>query len=121
MTTNLNELIPHIKAAQVDIDIHVSAQLNITPFVARQKVNRLLATEVSTGLGSGTPELVVTEQRLCWRVPVHLALAGRGQVGQVGQIDVDVQSGQLLVSQTELQAIVTHAERLFAGTPSAAA
>ena len=45
------------------------AQVNITPFVARQKVTRLVVMEISTQLLGDTPELVVGE-RLCWLVPV---------------------------------------------------
>ena len=117
MTTGLESLLPQIKAAQVDINIHVSAQLNVSPFIARQKVNRLLLTEASTGLGGDEPHLVVSQEHLCWRVPIHLALPSRGKLGQVGEIDVDVQTGQVLVDEDQLQEIVDHAERLLVSSP----
>lgn len=116
MAIGLETIVPQIKAAQVDINIHVSAQLNVSPFIARQKVNRLLLTEASTGLGGDEPQLVVTQDRLCWRVPVNLALPTRGKLGQVGEIDVDAQTGQVLVDEDQLQEITDHAERLLAGS-----
>jgi hypothetical protein len=36
MSTIVENLIPQIQSAQIDINIHVSAQMNVTPFVARQ-------------------------------------------------------------------------------------
>jgi hypothetical protein len=120
MSTTVENLIPQIQSAQIDINIHVSAQLNITPFVARQKVNHLLVTEASTGLGSDPPELIVTNNRLCWRVPISLALPSRGRLGQVGQIEVDAQTGEILANTAQLQEIVDHAERLFIGATSSA-
>lgn len=104
--------------AQVDIQIRVSAQMNITPFVARQKVNALLVTKVGTGLGSDDPLLVTTKGRLCWRVPVNLALPSLGRLGSVGELDVDAQTGEILASDDILKALADHADRLVAGSTS---
>lgn len=103
--------------AQVDIQIHVSATLNITPFVARQKVNVLLLDKVGTGLITEQPTLVAGHEILCWRVPVVLTLPGRGRVGQVGSVDVDVQTGHLLFTQTQLDDMTHHANQLTARSP----
>lgn len=106
-----------LKGAQVDINVHVTATMNITPFVARQKVNVLLLDKVGTGLLSDTPALLGTEGRLRWRVPVVLALPGRGRLGQVGIIDVDVQTGEVLWNQLLIEDITHHANWL-ATSPS---
>lgn len=103
--------------AQIDIQIHVSATLNITPFVARQKVNVLLLDKVGTGLITEQPTLVAGHEKLCWRVPVVLTLPGRGRVGQVGSVDVDVQTGHLLFTQTQLDDMTHHANQLTARSP----
>ncbi len=120
MSTTLKNILPQSQTAQVDLNIQVSAQLNVTPFVARQKVNHLLVSQASTGLGGETPELAVANNRLCWRVPISLALPARGRLGQVGQIDVDAQTGEILADAVQLQEIVDHAERLFIGATSSA-
>ena len=116
MSVELTTMLPELTQAQVDISVRVSATLNITSFVARQKVNRLLVTQVGTGLGSGKPALVAQDGRLRWRVPVYLALSDKGRLGQVGQIDVDTQTGETLADDELLDAIGDHAERLAAGS-----
>ena len=108
-------MLTKLQATQVDINIHVSVSINITPFVARQKVNVLLLDKVGTGLLSDPPTLVATEGHLRWRVPVILALPGRGRLGQVGTIDVDVQTGEVLADDLLISDITHHANQLAAG------
>ena len=67
--------------ATVDIHIHVTAPLNITPFVAQQKVNVFTLMEISSQLLADTPELSVGE-RLCWSVPVLLTSRPGGSSGR---------------------------------------
>jgi hypothetical protein len=42
---------------------------------------------------SGEPQLVVGEC-ICWRIPVILSMPPTGDRGEVGAIDVDVETGQ---------------------------
>ena len=116
MAVELNQVLPQLKAAQVDISIHVSTTLNVTQVAARRKVNVFLLNQVGTGLGGDTPTLVVQNDRLCWRVPVILALPPKGRLGQVGQIDVDAQTGEILADEQMLHDIADHAERLVASS-----
>jgi hypothetical protein len=102
--------------ATVDIHIHVTAQVNITPFVARQNVNVFVKMEISTQLGAGTPELVVGE-RLCWSVPVMLGFPDRGIVGKVGDVLVDATTGDLLVDQDTVRRLSDDADRLAERSP----
>ena len=102
-------------SAQVDIQLHVSAQVNITPFVARQKINVLMLDQVGNLLHGGEPELLVSE-KLYWRVPVLLSTPRRGLVGQVGSIRVDAQTGEVLTDDKLLKDIADHAHQLLAGT-----
>lgn len=101
-----------LKATAIDLTIHVKAELNITAFTARQKVNGLIVDNVGTGLISESPELVISKNRFIWRVPVILALHGRGRLGQVGTVDVDVQTGELLVDDSLLEGIARTANDL---------
>jgi len=117
MTTKAVEtLLAQLKPAKVEINIHVSAIVNVTPFVARQKVNGVLVDKVGTGVISGDPDLTITEGRLCWRVPIILALPGGGNLGQVGTVDVDVQTGEVLADDLLLNEIARYADRLAART-----
>lgn len=93
--------------------LEVSAQFNITPFVARQRVNRYLLERVGNLLGSGEPELKVGT-RLIWRVPVLYALPDRGILGEVGYLLLDAQTGELLVEEsTPVEELRKNADRLI--------
>ena len=43
-------MLARLQATQVDINVHVTATINVTAFVARQKVNVLLLDKMGTGL-----------------------------------------------------------------------
>lgn len=114
MSIQIENLIP--SSAQVSIDIHLSATVNVTAFSARQKVTGFVVDQISTNMHATDPVLIMGE-RIFWRVPIVLSLPPIGDVGEVGVIDVDVESGQLQITPTLIQEIERHAEFL-ANTPS---
>jgi hypothetical protein len=115
MTVHLPGLVPP-QGATVSIHVELTAQVNITPYVARQKVNVFLLLELSTQLRAGTPELRVGE-RLCWSVPVELTSPARGVVGRVGELLVDVETGEVLADSATVQRIAADAEDLARRSP----
>jgi hypothetical protein len=78
----------------VELDIHRTFEIKVTAEQAQRQVNRWLFTEVSCMMGARTPTLVVGEQ-VVWRVPAVLTASHVGEVGVVGEIDVDVQNGEM--------------------------
>lgn len=116
MAVELSEVLPRVEAAQVDITVRVSTTLNVTQVAAQRKINVFVLNEIGTGLGGDTPTLVIHNDRLCWRVPVILALVPKGRLGQVGQIDVDAQTGEILADDQLIRDITDHAERLVTGS-----
>src|SRR2546429_113563 len=104
------------QGATVSIRIEVTAQVNITAFVARQKVTRFVVMEISTQLLGETPQLSVGD-RLCWSVPVVLTSPARGVVGKVGEIAVDATTGELLVDEETVQRMTDDARRLAERSP----
>jgi hypothetical protein len=103
------------QGAAVDITIRVTAQVNITPFVARQKVQVFVIMEISSQCLADTPELVVGE-RLCWSVPVLLTSPAQGPVGKIGDILVDATTGELLVDEETVPRLTDDARRLAEGS-----
>jgi hypothetical protein len=97
--------------ASVDIHIHVTAPVNITPYVARQNVNVFVIMKISSQLCAEAPDLVGGE-RLCWSVPVMLGFPDRGIIGKVGEILVDASTGELLIDKEKIQRISDEADRL---------
>lgn len=108
------------QAAQLSIDIKLSATVNVTAFAARQKVTGYVADELSTHMHGRNPTLSVG-QRILWRVPIVLSLPPHGDLGEVGHIEVDVETGQLMVSSALLEEIRDRAEALVARAARAAA
>ena len=94
----------------------MTAPLNVTAFVARQKVTRFVISEISTQLRGEAPDLNVGE-RLCWSVPVVLTSPARGSVGRVGEILVDAATGELLADADAVRRIADNAERLAQRSP----
>jgi hypothetical protein len=114
MVVNLQGVAP--QGGTVSIRIEITAPVNVTAFVARQKVTRFVVMEISTQLLGETPELSVGE-RLCWLVPVVLTSPARGIVGKVGEIAVDVTTGELLVDEQTVQRMTDDARRLAERSP----
>jgi hypothetical protein len=104
------------EGATLAIRIEMTAQVNVTAFVAQQKVTRFVITEISTQLLGETPELSVGE-RLCWSVPVVLTSPARGVVGKVADISVDATTGELLVDEETVRRITDDARRLAERSP----
>jgi hypothetical protein len=103
--------VPLPAGATVAIKIDVTAPINVTAFVARQKVTQFVIVEISNQLRGDTPDLHVSE-RLCWSVPVVLTSPARGTVGRVGEILVDAASGEVLADPETVERIAANAKRL---------
>ena len=84
--------------AKIKVELSITSEINITGYTAQRKVSKLLLDEVANLLYGERPNLVVG-QRLLWRVPVWLGLPSLGPVGQVGVLDVDAQTGEILFTQ----------------------
>lgn len=89
---------------------HLSAMpdvnIQISDFVARQKVNVLMLEQISNLLLAGTPRLVEDKERgWVWRVPVELTFPARGRVGQVALLDVDTRHGFIYYDASTLEGI----------------
>jgi hypothetical protein len=112
MSVELQSIVPQLPAAQVNISINISATLNVTAYTAKRKANVFVLNRIGTGLFGAEPQLVVTDKVICWRVPIFLSTASHGRLGQVGQIDIDAQTGEVLADDNTLIEITDHAERL---------
>jgi hypothetical protein len=72
--------------------------VNIDVVTARRRVSGW-AGEIATSCGAGSPELVIEQTRVFWRVPVVFTRQGFGVVGEIGSVDVDAQTGQMSVNE----------------------
>lgn len=106
------------RSGRLDVDVRLSCEINYTAVVARRRVSGYVASNVSVLMGGENPTLVLAD-RIVWRVPVVLTMPGHGVLGRVGEIDVDVETGEILVTEALLTGIKDHAKRLAASTASA--
>lgn len=83
--------------SQVRVRLEITSPINITAYVARQRANRFLLTEIGDQLGALQPELVVGDT-LYWRVAVQYAPSRLGPLGVVGHLLVDAQTGEVSVA-----------------------
>ena len=97
--------------AEVKVELSLTAQVNVTDLTAQRKVSKLLLDHVGNLLYGERPSLVVG-RRLLWRVPVWLALPTTGPLGQVGTLDVDAQTGEVLSTQQILEEIAERGDEL---------
>lgn len=91
------------------IHLTVKATVEIDERSAQRSVTVWLASEVGNMLVSGTPQLMIDPQgshQTIWRVPVHLTSSTSGVLGQVGTVDVDGISGELLDTKATQVAIL---------------
>jgi hypothetical protein len=96
---------------RLSVHVEVAADMNISAFVARQKVTGFVIDEISTQLHGKEPTLVVGE-RIHWRVPVWLSLPPTGDLGEVGSVEVDIETGKLEITEVLIQEITLRAAEL---------
>jgi hypothetical protein len=75
-------------------------------------VSAWLVRDVGNLLMGGEPEYVPGE-RPVWRVPV---LVTHGRQGRATSVDVDAQTGDLLITQDTLQQVLAHVQAFIAGS-----
>lgn len=116
MTVQLNSL---PQTGRLEIDIRVTSDINVSAYAARQKVDSFVLSELSYMMHAGEPSLVVGDS-ICWRVPVILSSSSRGDLGEVGAIDVNAQTGQLAVTPHLIAEVNARAEDITTRSASTA-
>ncbi len=94
-----------------NIQIAVAATVNIDAKMARRRVTAWLGSEVGNMLIGGEPQLVIGRQTV-WRVPVQLTSSHSGTVGQVGVVEIDAESGEVLVTDQLREEILANVQHL---------
>lgn len=94
----------------------VPPHVRVSAAAARRKVNRFVLDKISYLMGGEQPTLVETDQ-LVWRVPVVLTYPDQGVVGQAGFIDVDAESGELVLAPDTIEEIKRNARALAVRLP----
>lgn len=115
MAVTLETITPP-QSGPLNIEIKLTANIQVTPETARRRVGVFVGNEIADLLHGDTPDLVLREDGVYWRVPVVLSSRSLGRIGQVGVIDVDVETGDLNVNDQIISEIEARAQRFAAVT-----
>jgi len=99
----------------LNIRLDVTATINTTAEEARRKVSVFAGNEIADLLSGEAPDLVWQKDGASWRVPVILSTRSLGRIGLVGFIDVNVETGELQLSEQTIRSIEENAQRFAAG------
>jgi len=88
-------------------------ELNISPYVAKQKANYYLVMHVGNLVMAADPNLEFQEGGAHWRVPAILTNPEIGHVGKIGEVIVDADTGSVIENETtSMEEMQANAERL---------
>ncbi|MBY0229455.1 MAG: hypothetical protein K2W96_09265 [Gemmataceae bacterium] len=87
------------------------ASPRISAFAARQCAKQFIIMDVSSQVATDEPTLVPGD-RPCWRVPLLLTMPRHGSLGQVGELLVDADTGEVLADEKDLARINDDANSL---------
>ena len=110
---------PFPSESEVKIEFTLTATINFTATACQRRVSKLLLDQVGLFYGE-RPNFVFSEERMLWRVPVWLSLPTTGPLGQVGTLDVDAQTGEILYTPEILDEIKERGHDLAKRTTSQA-
>ena len=110
-------LTPSPNEDELQVELSISTRLSLTADQARRKTTRFLMDNISMFLTPVNPLLVVTDQEhIQWRFSIMLVLGQQGKLGQVGELNVDAYTGEILVDEVDLMEIKDNAQRLAQST-----
>jgi hypothetical protein len=75
-------------------------ELNISPYVAKQKANYYLVMHVGNLVMAADPNLEFQQGGARWRVPAILTNPEMGHVGKIGEVIVDAHTGSVIENET---------------------
>ena len=98
------------------VEINLSFEIKVTAEEAQRKVTRWLRDEVSMLIYGERPTLAMGS-RPVWRVPVVIAFPSTGPAGNVGEIEVDAETGEMNNSLERKTKIETRADEIAKTLP----
>ncbi len=105
------ETIPLSKSGLLDFELKVTANIQIVADKARRLVSVFVGHHIADLLHGESPDLVMREEGVYWRVPVVLSSRSMGRIGLVGTIDVNVETGDLQITKQIITEIEQNAQR----------
>jgi hypothetical protein len=86
---------------KVKVKIELSSEINISPFIARQKANVFLLTHLGNLVWANEPKLSMSNGGLHWIVPICYTIPNHSST-QVGELAIDVNNGEVILTDSTL-------------------
>lgn len=99
------------ESGEFSLNIQRTFHMQVSQEEAQRAVMRYITLNISSQFFTHAPVLFVADQAY-WRVPIHLTFPSQGDVGAVGAIDVDIESGALMITDEILEGIESRADHL---------
>jgi len=99
----------------LNIRLDVATTINVTAEEARRKVSVFAGNTIADLLSGERPGLVWQQNTAYWRVPVALSSRSMGRIGIVGTIDVNVETGELQITDQLIEELEENAQRFATG------
>ena len=100
-----------------NIEIAVEATVNLDARAARRKVTGWLVDNVGNMVIGGAPKLVIGRQTV-WRVPALLTSTYHGIVGEIGVVDVNAETGDLLLATNLVEQLLENVRVIARPAPA---
>lgn len=98
------------------LSVNRSVEIEVTAEEARRRAKEWLIDEISYMMTVASPTLVVGD-RVVWRIPALLTAPHVGTVGVAGDVDVDVQTGEIHMTEAQKAALLTALSQLAQRVP----
>jgi hypothetical protein len=82
----------------------------VSAYMARRLAQRFLLTKVGHLVRAEEPTLVVG-QPWCWEVPAVLTNPEAGCVGEIGRLQIDAETGEVLAGRREIEEMKENARK----------
>lgn len=107
----------------VKVQVDYTFDLKISAEEAQHLVHSWLGGDVSYMIRADEPTLVIDEDKsgrplAHWRIPAILTATHLGDVGVVGQVDVDVETGEIRDAKRCAELILSNAKNLATTMPA---
>lgn len=110
-----------LNADTLQLDIQISCHLVLSADEARQKLSRYLIDQVSLFFTPQNPLLLIQDnEHILWQFPIVLTWGTQGQLGLIGNIAVNAQTGDILLTQESQKRLEANACLLIRGATSLA-
>lgn len=103
---------------QTELNIQKKIDVRISAVEAERRCTSWLGNEICMGFMPSTPNFYVDDDgRAFWHIPVNFVTMNVGIIGRLGQVEMDVTTGEIIYGENEVELWYERAEELAKTLP----